>query len=161
MRQLTDDAVGKLGKLRMLAGLGELVRIADCVTKSESSGKSAQAPDYRLLLELVSVIKNIGHGFFHAFVLLFRLVLYCLDCGSQRITCLPNLTLKFFLTRLSAVSFRWHNISSCFCLTGHLKFLLQKLLIPPEFSNALRSDAPLCQAIFCYDDGYRAHDEIE
>src|SRR5437868_6091911 len=36
-----------------------------------------------------------------------------------------------------AVSFRWHNISSCFCLTGHLEFLLQKLFIPPEFSDAL------------------------
>src|SRR5213080_273962 len=101
----------------MFAGLSDFVRVADRVTQSESSRKSAQTPDYRFLLELVSVIKNIGHGFSHAFVLLVSLVLYCLDCGPQRITCLSNLTLKFFLTGLSAVSFRWHNISSCFCLT--------------------------------------------
>ena len=54
------------------------------------------------------------HGLSYAFVLLFRLVLNRFDCGSQRITCLPNFALKFFLTRFSTVSFRWHDIFSYF-----------------------------------------------
>src|SRR5438093_12568078 len=111
----------------MLAGLSDFVRVADRVTQSEPGRKSAQTPDYPFLLELVSVIENIGHGFFHAFVLLFRLVLYRLDRGSQRITCLPNLTLKFFLTRLSAVSFRWHNIFLLFLSNQPLKIVLSKI----------------------------------
>src|SRR5437762_9373539 len=54
------------------------------------------------------------HGLSYAFVLLFRLVLNRFDCGSQRITCLPNFALKFFLTRFSTVSFRRHDIFSYF-----------------------------------------------